>query len=71
MYADVIGTEANVCQDIALRQRAGIAKYGTTVADNPLSLIQWHQHLYEELLDAAIYQRRIIERLQAMRDDLK
>ena len=35
------GTEANVCLDIGSRQEKGFAKYGTTVADNPLSLRQW------------------------------
>jgi hypothetical protein len=31
------GIEAIVCADIAERQRLGVAKYGTTVADNPLA----------------------------------
>ena len=30
--------EAQVCMDIIERQRRGIAKYGTTVAQNPLEL---------------------------------
>ena len=42
------GIEASVCIEIARRQEMGIAKYGTTVADNPLSLRQWLQHAYEE-----------------------
>ena len=58
-----VGIEAQVCQDIAQRQARGIAKYGTTVADNPLPLRAWLQHQYEELLDAAIYARRAIEEL--------
>lgn len=41
----------------------GIAKYGTTVSDNPLELRQWVQHAYEEALDQAIYLRRIMEEL--------
>lgn len=52
------GTEAIVCADIARRQALGIAKYGQTVADNPLALQQWLQHAYEELLDGAIYLKR-------------
>lgn len=62
------GIEKMVCEDIARRQAHGIAKYGTTVADNPLSLQQWLQHQYEELLDAAVYCRRAIEELKAQRD---
>lgn len=54
------GIEAMVCEDIARRQAHGVAKYGTTVADNPLHLRAWCQHLYEELLDAAVYVRRAI-----------
>ena len=59
------GIEALVCEAIAARQQRGIAKYGTTVADNPLSLRQWLQHQYEELLDAAVYCRRAIAELDA------
>jgi hypothetical protein len=57
------GTEAKVCELIAQRQALGLAKYGTTVAENPLSLRQWLQHQLEELLDAAIYVQRAIEEL--------
>lgn len=59
------GVEASVCDDIVARQQLGLNKYGTTVADNPLSLYEWHQHLYEELLDAAIYCRRAMAEMDA------
>jgi hypothetical protein len=52
------GVEAEVCNDIAERQRLGIRKYGATVATNPLHLREWLQHAYEEHLDAAIYLKR-------------
>ena len=58
------GTELAVCLDIAARQQVGIAKYGTTVADNPLMLRQWLQHAYEETLDQAVYLRRAIGELE-------
>lgn len=54
------GIEALVCEEITLRQQKGINKYGTTVADNPLSLREWLQHALEESLDQAIYLRRAI-----------
>lgn len=57
------GIEAAVCADITARQQTGIAKYGTTVADNPGDTHYWLRHFYEELLDAAVYARRIIEGL--------
>lgn len=56
-------TESQVCMDIIERQRRGIAKYGTTVAQNPLELRQWLHHQYEELLDAAVYCRRAIQEI--------
>lgn len=55
------GTEARVCADIARRQQHGLAKYGRTVENNPLSWREWAKHHYQELLDAAIYTRRAIE----------
>ena len=59
------GTEAKVCALIAQRQALGIAKYGTTVANNPLALRAWLQHQLEELLDAAVYVQRAIDELEA------
>ncbi len=54
------GIEAAVCADIAKRQRRGIAKYGKTVMANDLPFLAWLTHFYEELLDAAIYTKRIL-----------
>jgi hypothetical protein len=61
------GTEAFVCADIVERQAKGVAKYGTTVAQNPLTLRQWLQHAYEECLDQAVYLRRAIDESDAPR----
>lgn len=58
------GIEAEVCADIARRQALGKNKYGTTVADNPLTLLEWMWHEYEEQLDAAVYKRRQIVELE-------
>ena len=71
MNIDVTGTEARVCEMVASRQRFGLKKYGTPVADNPLTLRQWLQHQLEELLDAAIYCQRAIEEIDAISDDGK
>ena len=59
------GIEALVCEEIARRQQLGINKYGTTVADNNLSLREWLQHALEESLDQAIYLRRAIAEFDA------
>ena len=61
------GVEAEVCADIARRQAFGKNKYGTTVAENPLSLRCWLVHQYEELLDAAICCKRAIAEIDAER----
>lgn len=58
------GIEWEVCDDIAKRQATGVAKYGTTVADNPLELKAWLQHAYEETLDKAIYLKRAIREIE-------
>ncbi len=58
------GIEAMVCRDIADRQKLGIAKYGKTVADNPLSVREWLEHAYQECLDQAVYLRRAMEELK-------
>lgn len=65
MKIEPTGIEALVCEEIARRQRVGIAKYGTTVADNPLPLREWLQHAYEETLDKAVYLRRAIAEIDA------
>lgn len=59
------GIEAKVCEDIIKRQKIGIKKYGMTVAENNLTLLQWHRHQYEEMLDACVYQRKIIDMLES------
>jgi hypothetical protein len=56
---NVTGVEAELCKEIARRQQVGIAKYGTTVAENPLSTLQWIQHAKEEALDLAVYLERL------------
>lgn len=58
------GIEAMVCQDVAKRQAFGLSKYGVTVADNPLTHLQWLQHAYEECLDQAVYLKRAITELE-------
>ena len=71
MEIDVTGIEARVCQEIARRQRLGLQKYGVTVADNPLALIEWVRHAKEEALDLAVYLTKLQTVLEAQRDDYK
>jgi len=57
------GTEAAVVADITRRQAHGLAKYGVTVANNPLPFRAWLQHAYEEALDLAVYLKRAMQEM--------
>lgn len=46
-----------VIADLVKREETGLKKYGTTVDRKDLSSADWLQHQYEELLDAALYNR--------------
>lgn len=60
-YSDPIVEK--VIKSYRKRSSKGIAKYGTTMADNPLSSLEWLQHLQEELMDATLYIERLKEEL--------
>lgn len=45
------------------RSEIGIAKYGTTLERGDLSLLDWLNHLQEELMDATLY-------IQKLKNDL-
>ena len=53
-------TEA-LCAEIESRAAVGLVKYGVSVADRPLSRLEWLQHAKEEALDLAVYLQRLIE----------
>lgn len=58
--------ESQVCDDIKSRQKVGIKKYGTTVAESDIRREKWMQHAYEEMLDAAVYMKRIMSDEEAV-----
>ena len=43
------------------RSELGMRKYGTTLEENPIHVLEWLQHLQEELMDATLY----IEKLKS------
>ena len=51
-------TEAVVAQ-LRTRAEKGKRKYGTTMERDDLTLMQWLQHLQEELMDAAVYVEKL------------
>ena len=53
VYSDAI--VESLIQEYRIRSLNGIAKYGTTLEDNNLSLYKWLQHAKEEAMDMALY----------------
>ena len=58
--------EDEVCEEIQARAERGLNKYGVTMEREDLNTREWLQHLLEELLDAAVY----VKRLQKEYDEL-
>jgi NTP pyrophosphatase (non-canonical NTP hydrolase) len=50
-----------VIKDLQDREARGIENYGTTIDRTDLKTKDWQQHLYEELLDAALYCKKMQE----------
>lgn len=48
-----------VKQKFTQRSETGIAKYGTTLERDDLSLVDWLEHLQEELMDATLYIQKL------------
>ncbi len=46
---------------LLLRSQVGIKKYGTTLARDDLSMLDWLIHTQEEMLDAANYLECLIQ----------
>jgi len=41
------------------RSNVGIKKYGTTLQDNELTLLEWITHAQEEAMDATLYLEKL------------
>lgn len=54
----------SVMEDLNKRSLIGHKKYGTTLDREDLSLLDWLQHRYEEILDDANYTKKIIDILK-------
>lgn len=48
-----------IVQSYYERSAIGIKKYNTTLSQNNLSIIEWLNHLQEELMDATLYIEKI------------
>lgn len=59
---------AAVIEDLRRRELKGLETYGTTMDREDLSREEWLGHLYEELLDASVYLKKIINGTQRRTD---
>jgi hypothetical protein len=70
-----MGVEDNnvneLCFEYMRRADHGFKKYGVTTERTDLELMDWIQHLKEELMDATVYIHRIQKELKEKQDDLK
>lgn len=62
---------AAVIADLRRRELKGLETYGTTMDRTDLSHEEWFNHLYEELLDAAVYLKKIKDGTQRRTDNQK
>jgi hypothetical protein len=46
------------------RSQLGIKKYGLTLKDNQLEIIEWLNHIQEELMDATVYIEKLKEEIK-------
>ena len=53
----------SVIEQFKQRSEAGINKYGVTLDRKDLNILEWLQHLQEELMDATLYVQKLKEKL--------
>lgn len=53
--------EESVAKQLLDRADTGKKKYGVTMERDDLSLLEWLQHLQEELMDATVYVEKLKE----------
>ena len=51
------------------RSLKGIKKYGTTLTENKLSLLEWLQHAKEEAMDQVLYLQCVIDEIRSEEDN--
>ncbi len=49
----------NVCNSLKEREKRGMSKYGVNTMRKDLSILEWLQHLQEELMDACVYVEKL------------
>ena len=58
-----------VCQKFVGRSDVGYEKYGVTLEDDPSDMLEWLNHLQEELMDAVLYLQKAKEKYERERSE--
>ena len=58
-----------VCKKFVGRSDVGYEKYGITLEDDPSEMLEWLNHLQEELMDAVLYLQKAKEKYEATRGE--
>ena len=58
-----------VCQKFVGRSNVGYKKYGVTLEDDPSEMLEWLNHLQEELMDAVLYLQKAKEKYETERSE--
>ena len=54
----------NVCKALKQREQTGMIKYGVNTERTDISMLEWLQHLQEELMDASVYIEKLKGKIQ-------
>jgi hypothetical protein len=57
-------------KDISTRAEVGLKKYGTTMDRTDLTASDWVEHAYQELLDGALYLKRLKKDILELQEEL-
>jgi hypothetical protein len=60
-----------VINDLKHRELKGVETYNTTMDRTDLTQQEWLQHLYEELLDASLYTKKLIKTFNKLKFNLQ
>lgn len=60
-----------VINDLQQRELKGVETYNTTMDRTDLTQQEWLQHLYEELLDASLYTKKLIKTFDKLKFNLQ
>ena len=60
--------EEQIRQEITEREKKGLNKYNQSTDRSDLTILEWLQHSKEELLDGAVYNQVLMNRLKVLKN---